>query len=65
MADRAEPIRGKVAKVLNSREVALNIGEEQGVRIGMVFEILSPVGGVIEDPDTGDTLAACPSIKHA
>ncbi len=58
MADRAEPIRGKVAKVLNSREVALNIGEEQGVRIGMVFEILSPVGDVIEDPDTGDTLGS-------
>ena len=32
-----DPIRGKVAKVLNSREVAINLGSEQGVRPGMYF----------------------------
>ena len=51
-----EPIRGKVARILNSREVALNIGTDQGVDLGMVFEILAPNGDVIKDPDSGETL---------
>ena len=51
-----EPIRSKVAKVLNSREVALNIGKDHGVNFGMVFEILAPNGDVIRDPDSGETL---------
>ena len=51
-----EPIRGKVARILNSREVALNIGTDHGVDLGMVFEILAPNGDVIKDPDSGETL---------
>lgn len=49
-----EPIRGKIAQVLNSREVALNVGSAQGVDVGMLFDILEPEG--IEDPDTGEPL---------
>ena len=56
MTTPAEPIRGKVAKILNSREVALNIGSDAGVLRGMVFEIRSPREEVIEDPDSGDVL---------
>ena len=51
-----EPIRGKVAQLLNSREVALNIGAEQGVVVGMRFDIMEPEG--INDPDTGESLGA-------
>ena len=51
-----ELIRGKVAKILNSREVALNIGTLQGVELGMCFDILSTKGNDIRDPDTGDVL---------
>ena len=56
MTTETEPIRGKIAKVLNSREVAVNIGHEHGVKSGMVFDILSSIGDQIRDPDTGDVL---------
>ena len=56
MTTQKEPIRGKIAKVLNSREVALNVGAEQGVAPGMRFRILSLAGDEIRDPDSGAVL---------
>ena len=32
-----DPIRGRVAKILNSRELAINIGAAHGVCVGMYF----------------------------
>ena len=58
MSTQTEPIRGKVARILNSREVALNIGKEHGVESGMLFDILSPNGLPIEDPDTDEVLGS-------
>jgi len=49
-------IRGKVAKVLNSREVALNVGREQGVRTDMQFDILDPTTHDIVDPDSEEVI---------
>lgn len=63
MVTQAEPIRGKIAKILNSREVALNIGEENGVKVGMVFEILFPSADEIVDPDTGASLGSVAQAK--
>jgi hypothetical protein len=51
-------IRGKVARILNSRELALNIGEEDGVAIGMYFDVLDSKGEDILDPDTGAVLGS-------
>lgn len=51
-------IRGKVARVLNSRELALNIGSEHGVREGMLFDVIDPKGEDIVDPDTGDIIGS-------
>lgn len=51
-----ERVEGKVAQVLNSREVALNVGSDKGVRVGMYFEILEHED--IEDPDSGDSLGS-------
>jgi hypothetical protein len=51
-------IRGRIAKVLNSRELALNIGTDDGVRVGMLFDVLNPKGEDIVDPDTGDVLGS-------
>ena len=57
------PIRGKVARVLNSREVALNKGSNDGVAVGMIFKILSPTGSAIKDPDTGEVLGSVELTK--
>lgn len=53
-----ELIRGKVARILNSRELAINVGAKDGVVIGMFFDILDPKGEDIKDPDTGDILGS-------
>ena len=58
MSSMVEPIRGKVARVLSIREVALNKGSVDGVRIGMVFKILSSKGSEITDPDTGEVIGS-------
>ena len=45
MANNIELIRGKVAKILNTREVVINIVSKDGVEVGMKFEVLDPKGG--------------------
>ncbi len=57
MGDR-EPIRGKVARVLNSRELVLNVGTKVGVGVGAVFEVLDRKGEQIVDPDSGRILGS-------
>ena len=53
-----ETIKGKVARILNSRELVLNVGSSQGVTVGMLFDILDPNGEDIRDPDTGEILGS-------
>lgn len=55
MSDR---IRAKVAKILSSREVVINAGSNEGVVVGMYFDILDPKGEDIIDPDTGEKLGS-------
>lgn len=49
-------VEGKVASILNEREVVLTVGEEHGVQIGMQFNILYPGGISIPDPDNPNTI---------
>lgn len=65
MTAEIKPIRGKVARVLNNRNVALNKGWKDGVEAGMVFNILSPSGADIADPDTGERLGSVELTKAA
>ena len=58
MSEPSIPIRGKVARVLNSRELALNIGTNHGVQVGMLFDVLAPNGESIRDPDTQTVLGS-------
>ena len=51
-------IRGKVARILNSRELALNIGSEHGVGLDMLFDVLDPNSENIQDPDTGKVIGS-------
>ncbi len=53
MTSESKCIRGKVARILNSRELALNIGLEHGVKLDMLFDVLDPILEDIRDPDTG------------
>ena len=56
-----EPIRGKVAQVLNSREIAMNVGSADGVVTGMYFDIQEPES--ITDPDTEEVLGVIDRSK--
>lgn len=49
-------IEGKVAGVLNERELVINIGSLQGVKRGMKFKVLASEPLVIYDPETGEKL---------
>jgi hypothetical protein len=47
---------GKVAQVLNERELVINIGRADGVQRGMKFAVLAAKPTEITDPDTGEVL---------
>ncbi|MFP4055546.1 MAG: hypothetical protein ACLF0G_01620 [Candidatus Brocadiia bacterium] len=58
----AEPIEGKVAKILDEQTVVLNVGRAHGVAQGMLFCIYAPVEDVT-DPDTGESLGSWEAVK--
>lgn len=51
-------IRAAVARVLNSREIAINAGENEGIQVGMFFDVMDPKGDDIEDPKSGEILGS-------
>jgi hypothetical protein len=51
-------IQGRVARILNSRELVINRGAEAGVSLGMRFAVLDPAGEDITDPDTGQIIGS-------
>lgn len=51
-------IKGKVAKVLNARELLINRGSDDGVGVGMRFAVLDPQAENVRDPDTGKPLGS-------
>jgi hypothetical protein len=57
------PIRGKVARVLSSRELVMNVGCEHGVSVGMYFDVLDPKGENITDPDSEEVLGSVERAK--
>ena len=60
---QVKPIRGKVASVLNDREVVINRGSTNGVELGMKFDILSGNSPEIIDPDTKESLGRIENRK--
>jgi hypothetical protein len=48
-------IEGKVAAILNERDLVINKGSEAGVEAGMKFKVIEP-SLRITDPDTGESL---------
>lgn len=57
------PLRGKVARILNARELVINVGMSQGAQKGMRFDVLDPNGEDIRDPDTGERLGSLERTK--
>ena len=53
-----KPICGKVARVLNTREIAINVGAENGVTVGMHFDVIDLQYEDIRDPDTNEVLGS-------
>jgi len=52
------PLRGKVARILDSRNLVINVGYQQGVELGMYFDVMDPKGEDIQDPDTHEILGS-------
>ena len=53
-----EQICGKVARILNSREIVINVGAEDSVKLDMYFDVMDSKGENIRDPDTGEILGS-------
>ena len=58
-----KPIRGRVAQILDSRQVVLNVGSSQNVAVDMIFKVINPKGEEIRDPDTNRILGSVESPK--
>jgi hypothetical protein len=56
MTEQGGLVRAKVARLLNSTDLALNRGENDGVGVGTRFAILDRRGHEIVDPDTHEVL---------
>jgi hypothetical protein len=52
------PLRGKVARILDTRNLVINLGATHGVVVGMYFDVLDPKGEDIRDPDTQEILGS-------
>jgi hypothetical protein len=51
-------IEGKVAAILNARELVINRGSKHGVQEGMTFAVLDNTGASIKDPDTNEEIGS-------
>jgi len=51
-----EPLHGKVAAILNERELAINIGADDGVEPKMKFKVLAEYPTEVLDPETSERL---------
>ena len=56
-------IKGKVAKIVDSREMVINVGQHSGVTIDMRFNILSPKRQDIKDPDSQEIIGSIERVK--
>jgi hypothetical protein len=51
-------LHGKVAALVNVRQLAINLGSKQGVTEGMEFDVMNRSAGEIRDPDTHEVLGS-------
>lgn len=53
-----EPVKGRVARLVSDDELIINKGSEQGVEVGMIFEVLDERTLDVRDPETGEDLGS-------
>jgi len=51
-------IKGKIVEIIDNRTAAINVGTDNGVKVGMVFQIFAKGGREVIDPDTGEKLGS-------
>jgi len=56
-------LTGKVAQILNDREVIINRGSTHGVRVGTYIGIIDPLSLDVTDPETGDSIGGIRRVK--
>ena len=56
-------IAGRVAGILNARELTVNVGSKAGVRVGMKFKVLAEKPVQVMDPETGKELGVVDRVK--
>lgn len=56
-------IEGKVAQVISERDLAINRGSADGVRVGMRFKILGSEPAEVRDPDSDEVLGTVEITK--
>lgn len=57
-----EPIQGKVIRIIGPKSLIVDVGENDGVSIGMRFVVFDE-GDEIRDPDTGESLGKLEFVK--
>ncbi|MCE5197552.1 MAG: hypothetical protein ABFD54_04215 [Armatimonadota bacterium] len=56
MGNETKRLKGRVAMITSSRELVINIGQEQGVKQGMKFAVLAERPLEVRDPDSNRIL---------
>jgi len=56
MTDGRSRLEGRVAAILNARELVINVGAEHGVKEDMEFAVLAKRALVVKDPVTDEEL---------
>jgi hypothetical protein len=56
-------IEGRVARILTERELIITRGRQDGVVVGMQFEVLARETLEVTDPETGESLGALDRSK--
>ena len=59
----AVEITGYVARILNQRELILNVGKSSGVEVGDKFAVLDPEAIDVPDPKTRENLGSLERIR--
>lgn len=46
----------KVAKIISTKQIVINAGKKDGIKVGDELEIVDQYGASVRDPDTGELL---------